>query len=231
MIPTEKLASARTPEGGELVLYRRGGDYTIRVDGRELMSSRAHGSEEAMARLACEGLREEARVLVGGLGMGYTLRAALDALSPRATVVVAELVPAVVDWNRTFLAPLGCRPLEDPRVVVEVGDVLAIVRATDVRFDAILLDVDNGPTALTRPGNQALYGEPGLVTLKRALRLSGALAVWSADRAPAFEARLRKVGFAVSVHEIPARGGAGGPPHTIYLGRLGAARAGGRSRT
>ena len=219
MIPWQELGRARAPDGGELVLRQRGGDFEIRVDGHDLMSNRAHGSEEELARLACAHVRasESPRVLVGGLGMGYTLRATLDELPARAHVLVAELVPAVVEWNRGPLGPLAGCPLEDPRSEVHVGDVGALLRSTTVRFDAIMLDVDNGPQALTRKGNQLLYSPAGLETTKRALRRGGVLAVWSSDRSKEFEARLRKAGFSARSVDVPARGKAGGPKHTIFL--------------
>ena len=201
------------------MLRQRGGDFEIRVDGHDLMSNRAHGSEEEMARLACAhlGTADAPRVLVGGLGMGYTLRATLDALPAGGHVVVAELVPAVVDWNRGPLAPLAGAPLQDARAEVYVGDVGALLRTTTVRFDAIMLDVDNGPKALTRKGNQLLYSPAGLETTKRALRRDGVLAVWSSDRSKDFEARLRKAGFRAESIDVPARGIAGGPKHTIFV--------------
>ena len=220
MIPWEILGKERAPEGGELVLYHRNGEYSIRVGGRELMSSRAHGSEEELARAACAGLGRGARVLIGGLGLGYTLRAALDALPGSTTVVVAEIVPAVVTWNRGPLADLARRPLEDPRVEVESYDVGAVLRRTGPRWDAIMLDVDNGPAALTRKANQALYGDPGLEVAKRALRAGGVLAVWSASPDKSFEKRLAKAGFKAESREVPARGSAGGPMHTLFFGRL-----------
>lgn len=220
MIPWEILGKERAPEGGELVLYHRNGEYSIRVGGRELMSSRAHGSEEELARAACAGLGRGARVLIGGLGLGYTLRAALDALPGSTTVVVAEIVPAVVTWNRGPLADLARRPLEDPRVEVEPHDVGAVLRRTGPRWDAIMLDVDNGPAALTRKANQALYGDPGLEVAKRALRAGGVLAVWSASPDKSFEKRLAKAGFKAESREVPARGSAGGPMHTLFFGRL-----------
>jgi spermidine synthase len=222
VIPWQELGRARAPDGGELVLRQRGGDYEIRVDGHDLMSNRAHGSEEEMARLACAhlGKAESPRVLVGGLGMGYTLRATLDALPPGGRAVVAELVPAVVEWNRGPLAALAGNPLADPRSEVHVGDVGALLRSTTVRFDAIMLDVDNGPKALTRKGNQLLYSPTGLETAKRALRRGGILAVWSADRSKEFEARLRKEGFRAESIDVPARGAAGGPKHTIFMATL-----------
>ncbi len=220
MIPWEILGKERAPEGGELVLYHRNGEYSIRVGGRELMSSRAHGSEEELARAACAGLGRGARVLIGGLGLGYTLRAALDALPGSTTVVVAELVPAVVTWNRGPLVPLAGRPLEDPRVELEPTDVGAVLRRAGPRWDAILLDVDNGPAALTRKANQALYGDTGLEVAKRALRAGGVLAVWSASPDKSFEKRLGKAGFKAESREVPARGSAGGPMHTLFFGRL-----------
>lgn len=222
MIPWETLGRARAPDGGELVLYRRGGEFVIRVDGMELMSSRAHGSEEELAELACAGLgdRSGARVLVGGLGLGYTLRATLDRVAADARVVVAEIVPEVVAWNRLHLGHLAGKPLDDPRAQVHVGDVGALLRGAKERFDAILLDVDNGPVALTRKGNQGLYGDSGLAVTKRCLRQRGALAVWSAHPDRHFEGRMRKAGFKVETHDVAARGVAGGPKHTIFVGRL-----------
>ncbi len=218
MKTTSELARARAPGGGELVLYEHDGTYTIRVGGLELMSSRAHGSEQRMAELAVrEGAR---RVLVGGLGLGYTVRAVLDRVAADARVIVAEVVPAVVAWNRSHLAHLAGRPLEDPRVAVVEDDVGRVLRAATQRFDAILLDVDNGPQALTRPANQGLYGETGLRTAKAALARGGALAVWSAERDEPFLRRLRRVGFVAESVDVPARGAGGGPKHTIFVARI-----------
>ena len=221
MIPWETLGKERAPDGGELILYRRGGEFMIRVDGRELMSSRTHGSEDVLAELACAGLKdlEAPRVLVGGLGLGFTLRAALDVLPSAARVVVAEIVPAVVEWNRGPVGPLAGRPLEDHRVAVVVKDVGAVLRRTKERFDAILLDVDNGPAALTRKGNHGLYVETGLVATRAALRPGGVLAVWSAAPDDVFVRRLERARFAVSTHVVPARGIGGGPKHTVFLAR------------
>jgi len=208
----------RLPLGAASLRDLEGRDFEIRVDGRELMSSRAHGSEEEMARLACRPDAE--RVLVGGLGMGYTLRAALDALGGAAAVTVAEVVPAVVEWNRGPLAHLARSPLADPRVTIHAGDVAAYLRAATQRFDAILLDVDNGPQALTRKANQLLYSPPGLELLRRSLRPRGTLAVWSADRSPAFLKDLRRAHFDARSVDVPARGPSGGPNHTIFLAQL-----------
>ena len=219
MIPWETLGRAQAPDGAKLVLCRRGDEFVIRVGGRDLMSSRMHGSEEELARRACAGLGAGARVLVGGLGLGYTLRAALDALPAGASVTVCELVPAVVEWNRGPLAPLAGQPLEDPRVTVEVVDVGAVIRRPGKRWDAILLDVDNGPVALTRRANHVLYGATGLSVAKAALRLGGVLAIWSASPDDAFVARLHRAGFEVTVDTVPARGRAGGSRHTLFFGR------------
>jgi spermidine synthase len=193
----------------------------IRVGGRELMSSRAHGSEEELAELACRPHAQAAapRVLVGGLGLGYTLRATLDILPRGARVVVAEIVSAVVEWNRGPLAPLAGRPLDDARVSVEGCDVAHLLRRGP-RWDAILLDVDNGPIALTRMANHVLYTQVGLGVAKAALRPGGTLAVWSAAPDRAFVTRLRKAGFTAEAVDVPARGVAGGPMHTIFVGRV-----------
>lgn len=220
MIPWELLDSAPVPRSrGELTLYRRGDELSIRVDGHELMNSRVHGSEEALARIACErvGGRARARVLVGGLGMGYTLAAALGRLRADAEVVVAELAPAVVAWNRGPLADLAGHPLEDARVTVYEGDVARILQDERRAFDAILLDVDNGPEAFTRQGNDWLYGRAGLAAAFAALRPEGVLAVWSASPDRAFTRRLRGSGFQVEDFRVPAAGARGGRQHTIWI--------------
>jgi spermidine synthase len=220
--PWELLGQTRTPEGEELSLTRQDREYVILASGKSLMSSRMHGSEEALAALACRDARtrEAPSVLVGGLGMGFTLRATLDLLPSDATVVVAELVPAVVDWNRGPLGPLAGHPLKDPRVRIEVGDVGAALRAGTGRFDAILLDVDNGPAAFTASRNAALYDNAGVAAARAALKAGGVLAVWSAWEDRRFEQRLRYAGFAVEVERVRARLKKGGPRHTIFLGRL-----------
>jgi spermidine synthase len=220
MKPWKVIDRAPAPGGGELVLHQRGEEFVIRVNGRELMSSRQHGSEEKMAEVACANLSgKHPRVLVGGLGLGYTVRAALDRLPPGAEVVVAELVPAVVSWNQGVLGPLAGRPLEDPRVKVETRDVGDVLRESEALFDAVLLDVDNGPEALTQEDNRWLYGERGLGTLRRALRPRGVLVVWSASPDRAFATRLKRVGFDTDVLETPARGKGGGNLHSLFIGR------------
>jgi len=213
--------SARVPgNGGELRLYRRGGEFSIWVDEDELMNSQVHGSEVALAQLACDLVsdRPQPRVLIGGLGMGYTLAAALQSLGPEARVVVAELVPAVVAWNRDHLAALAGSPLADSRVTVREVDVRKVMQADRSGFDAILLDVDNGPEGLTRQENNWLYGVEGLGVAFAALHPGGVLAVWSAGPDPAFTQRLHKVGFMVEEVLVRLRGAGEGERHTIWLG-------------
>ena len=220
MIPWELLESACAPEGGgELRLYQRGNEFSIRVDGRELMNSRVYSSEDALARLACERLadRRNPRVLVGGLGMGFTLAAALSDLGPKAQVIVAELVPEVVRWNRGPLGDLANHPLRDPRVTVCEIDVATVLRAERHAYDAILLDVDNGPEGITQTDNDWLYDRAGLSASSKALRPGGVLAVWSASPNRVFARRLRATGFAVEEIAVRARGYARGARHTIWL--------------
>jgi spermidine synthase len=218
--PWELLGQTRAPDGADLSLTLRSGEYVILANGKSLMSSRMHGSEEALATFACARIRgrEEPRVLVGGLGMGFTLRATLDHLPPGATVVVAELLPAVVEWNRGPLGPLAGHPLKDRRVRVEPGDVGVTLRASARAFDAILLDVDNGPDAFATSGNTALYSHAGLAAARGALREGGVLAVWSAREDRRFEQRLKYAGFRVEVERVRARLKKGGPRHVIFLG-------------
>ena len=220
MIQWELLDTAAVRvTGAELRLYRRGGEYSIRLEGRELMNSRVHDSEEALGRLACERVADRpcARVLVGGLGMGFTLTAALSKLGPDAEVIVSELVPEVVSWSRGALGELAKYPLRDPRVVVRAIDVAELLKGERDRYDAILLDVDNGPEALPQSGNRWLYDRAGLAAALGALRSEGLLAVWSAGPDLAFTQRLRAVGFEVERIEVHARGYTRGARHTIWF--------------
>lgn len=222
MIPWEHLGEAAAPGGGKLTLHRRGHEFSIRIDGKDLMGNRQHGSEDALAQLGCEGLRDvpKVRVLIGGLGMGFTLRAALDVLRVDAKVEVAELVPEVVAWNRGPLAPLAGSPLADPRVEVHAGDVVPVIAAARTRYSAILLDVDNGPDALTSPGNAKLYGPAGLQNAGTALRPGGILAIWSVQEDARFTARLERAGFRVRVERVLARHNGskrGGKRHVLWL--------------
>ena len=218
----ERLEEATAPDGTVLTLYRHDGTYAILADGVEMMSTRRHHSEERLAALACAPLRERpgARVLVGGLGLGFTLRAALRELAADASVVVAELVGAVIAWNADPAYALAVEALRDPRVEVRHADVAAVLREGAGRFDAVVLDVDNGAAALTTAGNARLYRDAGIRTAAAALRPGGRLAYWSADDDPAFERALRRAGLAVEVTRARAHA-TSGPRHTLYVGRLG----------
>jgi len=217
--PFELLGQTLSPDGSVMKLIRRTDESLILADGAVLMSSRMHGSEEALAKLACQRARtlKQPTVLIGGLGMGFTLRATLDLLSPEATVIVAELVPAVVEWNRGPLGPLAGHPLNDKRVRLETGDVALTLRSKLGPFDAVLLDVDNGPTAFTTSNNAALYDDRGIANAHAALRKKGVLAVWAARDDGKFEQRLRHGGFEVQLQSVRGRLKQGGPRHTLYL--------------
>ena len=207
-------------DGGELKLLRRAEEFSIRLSGirGELMNSRVHGSEEALAELGCARLStaSAAHVLVGGLGMGFTLAAALKAVPESATVTVAELIPAVVTWNQGPLGECAENPLSDSRSKVYIGDVAELVAPKKPTFDAILLDVDNGPEGLTQSDNQWLYSSQGIAAIYKALNPKGTLAVWSAGPDPLYLIRLKKAGFSASVRSVRARKGKGSR-HTIFL--------------
>ncbi|MEH6636044.1 MAG: hypothetical protein V7700_11015 [Halioglobus sp.] len=223
MIPWTVLGTANIPNnGGELKLSQRDKEFSIRLSGirGELMNSRVHGSEEALAELGCAGLKrvDDARILVGGLGMGFTLAATLKAISAKAQVVVAELVPEVVQWNKGPLGECAGLPLDDSRTEVHVGDVSELVRKDSMGFNAILLDVDNGPEGLTHSDNQWLYSLQGLAALYASLRPGGMLAIWSAGPDQLFTIRLKKSGFNVNLKTVRARPGKGSR-HTIFLAK------------
>jgi spermidine synthase len=220
----ELIDTAPVPDtGGVMRLMRQGDELVIRVDGRELMSNQVHGSEDALADLACDELdkqrpkKPDARILVGGLGIGFTLAAALRRVGPEARVVVAELVPAVVEWNRGVLGEAAGHPINDPRTSVHEGDVAELIRDPPVPWDAILLDVDNGPTGLTRPSNDWLYTWEGLNAAFAALQPEGVLGVWSAAPDDAFTRRVKRVGFRVNPIGVRSRGAKGGRRHTIWI--------------
>lgn len=206
MKPRIPLAVVRTPDGGEMTLIQHDHDFSITINGAELMLSRHHESELALARLGCAHLAGSPApsVLIGGLGMGYTLRQALDLLPPQAQVRVAELLPTVVEWNQAFLGQLNGQPLADPRVSVTTGDIVPLLAAARGQFDAILLDVDNGPRAMTVAANSRLYGRQGLLACRRALRGKGCLAVWSAEPSREFEQLLLECQFQVRRYRVPA---------------------------
>lgn len=220
MKPWTLLDAASIPGGGTLKLMRRGADeFSITLGHNELMNSRLRGSEEALASLAVErlGQRPRPRFLIGGLGMGFTLRAALAALPADAEIVVAELLPAVIAWARGPLAPIFAGCLDDPRVSLRAVDVAAPIREERAGYDAVLLDVDNGPSGLMVEANDRLYDLAGLSYAKAALRAGGVLAIWSAGQDHGFTQRLRQAGFSVEEKTVRARAGAGGAKHMIWL--------------
>ena len=221
MVPRILIDTAAVPDGGELRLFRRGDEFSIMLGANELMNSRLSGSEEALAELACDRLAGTARphFLIGGLGMGFTLRAALARLGPEAAVTVAELVPAVVAWARGPMAQIFAGCLDDQRVRIAAEDVAGLIWAGAGAYDAILLDVDNGPDGLSRESNGRLYSANGLAAARRALRPGGVLAIWSAAPDRAFTRRLGEAGYVVE--EVVARGRAGGrgARHVIWLAK------------
>lgn len=221
MIPWELLDSSKVVgEAEKMSLHRRGDEYSIKTGYSELMNSRMHGSEDALAELGCKHLykKPQARVLIGGLGMGFTLAETLKHVADDAEVVVAELVPAVIEWNKTYLSALAGHPLNDKRVKVHQGDVGNLIRAEQGGFDAILLDVDNGPEGLTRKENDALYSLAGLKAGLAGLKGEGVLGVWSTFPDPRFSKRMQQAGF--KVEEIRARAhGKRGSKHMIWLGK------------
>ena len=226
MKPTERLADASAPDGSVLTLYRHDGAYVMRLNGVELMSTRRVHSEVQLAGLACASLRERsgASVLIGGLGFGATLRAALQLLASDARVMVAELLQDVIDWNLNPDWSLAGDVMHDPRVQMRRDDVLNVLREHSSGFDAIMLDVDNGAEPFTTGSNRALYSEKGIRTARAALRPGGRLAYWSVDAEPAFVRTLERTGLTVTVHRVRSHATSGGYNH-IILGQLGASQA------
>jgi len=218
MKPWLLLDAATIPGGGTLNLYQRDRDFSIKVGSDELMNSRAHGSEESLASMAWQrlGARPRTRALIGGLGMGFTLAATVRELGLDAQITVAELVPAVVRWNRGPLAPLAGAPLDDRRVNVHIGDVAELLQKQVQNYDLILLDVDNGPSEMSARGNTWLYSNAGLSKARSALRPGGVLGVWSAGADDDFTGRLRRTGFDVDAVPVRARGKRGAH-HLIWL--------------
>ncbi|HEV7869608.1 MAG TPA: hypothetical protein VGO90_18095 [Chthoniobacteraceae bacterium] len=221
MKPRELIATASVPEGAELRLFQRGDDFMIVLERNELMNSRMSGSEEALARLTCARLHEQLapHLLLGGYGMGFTLRAALAVLPKKARITVAELVPEILDWARGPMSALTGGSLEDDRVDVIQGDVAEVIQQSRGIFDAILLDVDNGPDGLTRSSNDRLYSSLGLEAARNALTPGGVLAIWSAAPDAAFTRRLVKARFNVDEVVVRARSNGKGPRHTIWFAR------------
>lgn len=222
MKPRELIATAQIPGGEELRLYKRDTDFIIALGANELMSSRSSGSEEALALMTCERLQnaEAPHLLIGGYGMGFTLRAAQTKLGPQARFTVVELVPEIIDWARGPMGELTAGCLDDPRVELATRDVARVIRNADRAYDAILLDVDNGPDGLTRVDNDQLYSTHGLTAAKRALKLGGVLAIWSAAQNERFARRLKHTGF--EVEEVMVRAGRNGKGarHIIWFARV-----------
>lgn len=219
MKPRVLIGEAEVPGGQPLRLVRHDDAFIIMLDRNELMSSRMSGSEKALATMSCARLdgRPAPRLLIGGYGMGFTLRAALAELGAEARIVVAELVPGILDWARGPMQAMTQGCLDDPRVEIRVEDVAATIRAAQGGYDAILLDVDNGPDGLTRAGNDGLYGAAGLAKARAALKPGGVLAVWSAGADPAFTRRLSQAGFSVEETRVRARENGKGPKHVIWF--------------
>ena len=221
MTPRELIGVAEVPGGPPLRLFRRGGDFMIVLERNELMSTRMHGSEVALGTLACDRVaaRPAVHLLIGGYGMGFTLRAVLGRLAADARVTVVELVPGIIDWARGPMAAVTDGCLDDPRVTLTMGDVAAAIRQATSAYDAILLDVDNGPDGLTRPENDGIYSNQGLASASKALRPGGVLAIWSASPDPAFARQLERAGFTVETVRVRARESGKGPVHVIWFAK------------
>lgn len=219
MTPRVLIGVAEVPGGPPLRLFRRGGDFMIVLERNELMSTRMHGSEVALGTMACDRLAgvTAPHLLIGGYGMGFTLRAVLGRLGPVARVTVAELVPGIIEWARGPMAAVTAGCLDDARVTVRMGDVADAIGQASAAYDAILLDVDNGPDGLTRPANDGIYSSTGLAAAKQALRPGGVLAIWSAAPDPAFAKALERAGFAVETVKTRARENGKGPAHVIWF--------------
>lgn len=219
MKPRIKLASATTPDGGEMCLYQHDKDFSIIVNGDDLMHSRRHESELRLASLGCNHLtgETEATILIGGLGMGYTLRQTLDFLNKQSKVVLGELLPEIVQWNQQYFSDLNNQPLDDPRVDLRVGDVVDLISASAATFDTILLDIDNGPEAMTNSANSRLYSYQGIMACKNALRHKGCLAVWSAKPNKQYEHQVMDCGMHIHRYRVPAHKGKNAASHFIWI--------------
>jgi spermidine synthase len=223
MLPWTQLNTAKIPnEGGELTLSQRGDEFSIKISGKrgELMNSRVYNSEKVLSQLGCAHIKphHDAHILVGGLGMGYTLAAALKAVNADSQVTVAELIPEVVEWNKGSLGNCAGNPLQDPRTQIHIGDVKELLTSRAPTFDAILLDVDNGPKGLTHEDNNWIYSEDGLKDIYDTLQPNGMLAIWSAGPDYLFTVRLKKIGFRVDTRSVQASPKKRSQ-HTIFLAK------------
>jgi spermidine synthase len=219
MIPWEEIDRAEiSGQNGEITLRRRGSEFSIRTDDTELMNSRLHGSEDALAELTCNRAdKSNLQILIGGLGMGYTLAAAIKQSGSKTQITVSELIPAVVKWNRKHLGHLAGNPLDNPRVTLKTEDVAKTIEKKESAWDVILLDVDNGPEGLTQKANDQLYNKSGLKALFFALCSKGILGIWSANNDDAFTHRLKQTGFLVQTIGMRARKSKKGSKHTIWI--------------
>lgn len=218
MKPWKTVAKAKGPAGLEVALAQHDDEWVIRQGGFVLMTSRTHGSEDSLARFALERVKGPKTVLVGGLGLGFTLRAVLDQVGPDVKVVVAESFPALVEWNRTFVGHLAGRPLDDARVEVRPGDVEKVMRKAPQAFDVILLDVDNGPTAKVHDDDtDSLYSTTGIARCRQAMKKGGVLGVWSAGPDERYRDRLSRLGLKVEVKKVTARGDGRGDKHVLFF--------------
>ncbi len=222
MKPWILLETASVPDGeGELRLYKHDEEYTIKIDYIELMSSRVHGSEDALAELTIERLqtKKPKRVLIGGLGMGFTLAKAVEVMGPNDIIEIAELSPAVVEWNKKYLGELSGNPLNDKRVKLIVGDVMNVMKSNQRSYDAVMLDVDNGPEGLTKDDNNRLYSRNGLKAAFQSLNFNGILSVWSSGDSEEFTERLKKSNFEVDKWKVRERANGKGAKHMIWFAK------------
>jgi spermidine synthase len=219
MKPWITAGEALSPDGTRLELVEHDGEYIIRADDLPLMSTRMHYSEVELARVVCNRLKPGAKVMIGGLGLGYTLRSTLDLLPKNGKVVQVELVPEVIEWNQGPLGPFTNHPLKDPRTELVQDDVSEVIRNARNEYDSIMLDVDNGPSPLVDERNSWLYTDSGLQAIRKSLKNTGRVAIWSADDEPRFVARMKRNGFRAEKHKVQTHKGKGGIRHVIFTGR------------
>ena len=219
MKPWNTVGEAMSPDGTRLELVEHDGEYIIKADDLPLMSTRMHFSEMELARLVCTKLKSNAKVMIGGLGLGYTLRSALDLIPKDGVVVQVELVPEVIEWNKGPLGPFNNHPLKDTRTKIVQDDISKVIRQSQNNYDSIMLDVDNGPSTLVNERNAWMYTNQGLQSIRNALKNKGKVAIWSANDEPRFISHMKRNGFLAEKHYIQAHKGKGGIRHVIFTGR------------